>query len=325
MSDDPALFADFIKHTIGTDARLLAVEQLPEGAQGYSGATLRYYEVAYARGGATARTIAVTKPAGIVERQTLAWLDERGLAVPRNLTRDLVRDEYIPMALEYAGDVPSPEYKAEKVARALAAIHHAALVRAAELPWLPRADPAFFAERIVNCCWRNHWRHALTGAGYTDWYGRWREARPAGDPFWQQFADYDARLEAAASQFVADMAALWGEGDTLTLLHADFHADNVRTADGRVAIIDWEQACYGPLFIDLPNYFTRDEAPLYREALAELGEEIPLERFLRGYDAARRYVGFKYFGFGVLHWRAGDPPRRAEDARYWIDLILGES
>ncbi|MFN8511647.1 MAG: phosphotransferase [Chloroflexia bacterium] len=77
-------------------------------------------------------------------------------------------------------------------------------------------------------------------------------------------------------------------GDALTLIHADFHGDHVRSRDGHAAIIDWEQARYGPLYTDPAELFQRDEALVYRDALAALGHDIPRERFLRGFDAASR-------------------------------------
>ena len=322
MSDDRPLIEEFITHRIAPGARIVEVRQRAEGAQGYSGATLRYYDVSYEYHDVVEEAVVVTKPTLPIERRTLAWLDGCSLAVPRNHARAPASEGTAQVAMEYAGDAPPVGEGAASVAGALAAIHHAALGRSNELSWLAHADPAFFADAVVDRCWRGSWRHALTGVGYTDWYGRWRVPRPGGDPFWMQFASFDAPLEDAARHFVSDMAALWTEDETLTLIHADFHGDHVRARGNESAIIDWEQARYGPLYIDLPNYFTREESLLYRDALAKLGCDIPPERFLAGYDAASRYVGFKYFGIGVMHWREGDSPRRREDALYWISMAL---
>jgi aminoglycoside phosphotransferase (APT) family kinase protein len=300
MTEDRSLIEEFISRRINPGARAVAICQRPTGTQGYSGATLRYYDVTYEHSGVVEQIMVVTKPAQRTERRTLAWLDSRKLPVPRNHTRELTADGAAPVAMEYAGDWPPGRGMAKLAAQALAAIHSAALGRANELLWLPPADPAFFAEAIVDRCWRGSWQHALRGTAYIDWYGRQRESQTSGDPFWTQFAEFDA----------------------LTLIHADFHSDNVRTANDQVSIIDWEQARYGPLYIDLPNYFTRQEALLYRDALAELGCDIAPEHFLARFDAASRYVGFKYFGIGVLHWHEGNPPRRREDALYWISMAL---
>jgi hypothetical protein len=322
MDEVRGLIAEFIASTFTPGARLVTLRPRAGGAQGYSGATLRYFDAAYERTGEVGEVAVVTKPAGLNERRVLNWLGERNLPVPRNYTRDLTTDGPAVVVQEHVGDAPAGEERARSAARALAAIHHAALGRGDQLVWLPRADPAYFAEDIVQRCWRGLWRYLVTGEGYTDWYGRWREPRDAGDPFWAEFAVFDAAMEEAAARFMRDMTALWEEGESLTLIHADFHREHVRSRDGRAAIIDWGQARYGPLYTDLPNFFTRDEALLYRNALAELGHDIPRERFLAGYDAASRYVGFKYFGFGVAFWRPGDPPRRREDALKWIEMVL---
>lgn len=322
MADDHALLRALLEEQVAPGARLVAIRHREGGAQGYSGATLRYYEATYERADARDTVALATKPAGLVERRALAWLGARGLPVPRSHTADLATDAPRPTAMEDVGERPPPGDRARLAAPALAAIHRAALGRGDELPWLSRADPAFFAEAIVDRCWRKRWRHLLTGAGYTDWYGRWHPSRAGGDPFWAQFAGFDGPLEEAAARFAREMTALWAAGDALTLIHADFHLDHLLARDGRAAIVDWEQARYGPLYLDLPNYFARDEALPYRDALADLGHAIPADRFLAGYDAASRYVGFKYFGVGIAGWRPGDPPRRPEDALYWIALAL---
>ncbi|MFN8511648.1 MAG: hypothetical protein U0841_03450 [Chloroflexia bacterium] len=85
------------------------------------------------------------------------------------------------MAMEHVGDAPPREERAASAARALAGIHHAALGRGEKLAWLPRADPSYFAEKIVQGCWRTIWRYLLHGEGYTDWYGRVRESKEGGD------------------------------------------------------------------------------------------------------------------------------------------------
>lgn len=74
--------------------------------------------------------------------------------------------------------------------------------------------------------------------------------------------------------------------------------------------------------MDLPNYFSREEALLYRDALADLGHDIPRDEFLAGYAAADPYPGFKYFGIGLSQWRNGTPPRQHSSVRYWIDMVL---
>jgi hypothetical protein len=307
---------------VAPEARVVAVLERERGAQGYSGATLRYYDVAYAATGGAGQVTLVVKEAPLVERRTLAWLGARGLAVPFSYTADLTSDALVPICMQYTGDTLLSDEQARQTARALASIHVAGLGRGDELSWVPRADPGFFAEWLVDTCWRRPWRHRLFGEGYVNWGGRRVEDAMPDGRLQAALAPYTQPLEEAAAHFLREMTALWEEGDALTLIHGDLHSGNVHAASGRASILDWESARYGPLYVDLPNYFSREQALLYRDALAELGHEIPPERFLAGYDAANPYVGFKYFGFGVTDWYTGDPPRPHPKAQYWIDMVL---
>lgn len=322
MTDLPDLFQATLAAHVAPDARVLAVQERERGAQGYSGATLRYYDVTYAASGATRQIVLVTKDAPLHERRTLAWLGAGGLPVPFCHTPDLTSDAPAPVCMQYVGEIPQPGERARQAARALAAIHFAGLGRGNELPWVLRADPAFFAERLVDLCWRKPWRHRLFGEPFVNWYGRRQEESEPDTRLQAALGPYTAPLETVAARFVREMTALWDTGDSLTLIHADFHSAHVLTTGDHASIIDWEQAHYGPLYVDLPNYFSREEALLYHDALADLGHDIPIDRFLTGYDAANPYVGFKYFGFGVSEWYTGDPPRPHPRAQYWIDMIM---
>jgi hypothetical protein len=65
---------------------------------------------------------------------------------------------------------------------------------------------------------------------------------------------------------IVDMAnelSASGVGDTL--VHGDFHADNVAVEGDRLVIFDWTDACVGPPFFDLATYLPRD--PVDRAAL----------------------------------------------------------
>lgn len=163
MTESNTAITAYLQAHHGSAARPIAVHPHEGGEQGYSGAVLRYYDVAYSDDGAARQTTLVIKDAPLVERRTLAWLGEQGLAVPANHSADLTTAASAPVCMEYAGDPPAEENRAAAVARALAGIHHAALGRRAALPWLPPADPAFFANRLIDSCWRGPWRRLATG------------------------------------------------------------------------------------------------------------------------------------------------------------------
>ncbi len=323
MDNSEVLIAALLQAHHGAAVELVTVQTRAGGPQGYSGAALRYYDVAYMLGGNAERMTIVTKKASLVERHTLAWLNEHGLAVPFSYTADLTTDESVSVCMEYAGDPAPVQGSVQEVARSLAAIHHAALGHGDNLAWLPRADPQFFATRLLDSGWRGPWHRVLTGAGYTNWYGQFQPAVEPDATFGETFGAIYPLLEERAKRFVNEMAALWAAGDSLTLVHCDFHGSNVRWQAGRPRLLDWEQAQYGSLYIDLPNFFSREEALLYRNALADLGHDIPRDKFLAGYDAARPYPGFKYFGIGLWNWRHGDPAQRQANVQYWIDMVLG--
>lgn len=305
----------------GADTTLAGLRERTDGAQGYSGAILRYYDVGYTGPRGHGEIAVVTKDATPTERRLLTWLGTHRLPVPASHAPDLVAPGRTLVCLEYCGD-PAPPGRAQAAARALAAIHHTARDRAAELDWLPDADRAFFAERLVDRCWRKPWQQLLTGASYTDWYDR---PHPPSEPdaaFAATFATVTPAIEAVAARFVRDMAALWHDRALRTVVHADFHDEHARWRGDEARLIDWEQAHHGPYAIDLPNYFSREEALHYHDARTELGWALPRDQFLAHYDAACPYPGFKYFGIGLWQWRTGDPAKRQQAVQYWIDMVL---
>lgn len=100
--------------------------------------------------------------------------------------------------------------------------------------------------------------------------------------FAEEFGAYTPKLEEADTHFLHTMDALWGEGDSLTLAHADIYHPHVLVYGGQPYFINWGQAKYGSFYLDLPNYFTPETVLLYRDALARLGHEIPVAGRWRG-------------------------------------------
>ena len=321
MTDIYDLIRAILEVRTGPDVHLVEVRQ-QDGAQGFSGASVRYFDVQYRHGSVPVQTTVVVKDAPLVERRALAWLGNRGGAAPLSLTLDLATDAPVPVCMQYVGETQPPAERVPQVAQALAAIHAAGMGHAQELSWLPRADAGFAAEWIVHACWRDPWQHVLAGEEYVDAFGNHWGPPKAGGDFAAELGAFTQPLEDAAARFIEAVARLWDEGDSLTLIHADFHGDHARLFEDREYIIDWGFAHYGPFYIDLPNYFTRDDAFLYRDALAELGHEIPADVFLTKLAAVRPYPGFKYFGIGLWNWCYGDPPHRRDYVTHFIDMIM---
>jgi len=325
MIDARTLIEQTLVRYVASNARVTGVRERSAGAQGYSGATLRYYDATYALpDGNTASVALVLKDAPLGERRVLAWLaDQHQPHVPWSHTDDLVTDAPALVCMQDVGGEQQPPHgeMLNEAAEALAAIHAVNLGKIDQLPWLPRADRAYW-ERFIDACWREPWQRTLRNEAFTDAFGNEWPRSTAGGSFADEFGAYTTPLEAAAANFVDAMDELWQAGDAGTLVHSDIHSEHVVLHMGRAYVIDWGQACYGPLYLDLPNYFQPDHVLLYRAALATHGHDIPMNVFLQRYDQASRYAGFKYFGLGLWSWRAGEPQRH-ESMRYWIDMVLG--
>lgn len=326
MTNVETLIQQTLARHVAPDARVTDVRERSVGAQGYSGATLRYHDVTYTLpSGQTAHVALVLKDAPLRERHVLAWLtDQQQPGVPWSYTDDLATDAPALVCTQDVGGEQQPPQGEilNEAAEALASIHAANRGKIEQLPWLPRADRAYW-ERFINACWRTPWQATLRNEAFTDALGNEWPRSTAEGSFADEYGAYTEPLEAAAAQFIDAMDALWQAGDAFTLAHADIHGEHVVLHGDHAYVIDWGQACYGPLYIDLPNYFDRDHVVVYRDALAAHGYDIPADVFMNVYGKTRCYSGFKYFGLGLWSWRAGEPERH-ESMRYWIDLVLGE-
>jgi hypothetical protein len=94
MTDVEVLIEQTLVQHVDSHAQVTDVRERTGGAQGYSGATLRYYDVAYVEpNGETAHVALVTKDAPLGERRVLArFADQRQPHMPWSHTNDLVTD-----------------------------------------------------------------------------------------------------------------------------------------------------------------------------------------------------------------------------------------
>jgi hypothetical protein len=294
MNDLASLLEQTIRRYVQPGACIMdiATQPMGENERGYSGARLQRHVVTYRAPQDDTQTITlITKEAPLLERRVLDLLTSQGQCVPFSYTLDLAADRSALVCQQDLGTGPSRERAStdldRQVARCLARIHYVNLGRATDLPWLPHADRAYFEGYILE-----DFREQLARA----------MERPA---FVTEYGDLARQMEEAVGPFLAAMDSLWAEADALTLIHADMMDDHVLAHDGRAYLIDWGQARYGSLYLDLPNYFTPDNVLLYRDALAELGLDIPEEEFMGRYREAARYPGFKYIGFLLFLWMNG--------------------
>jgi aminoglycoside phosphotransferase (APT) family kinase protein len=255
---------------------------------------VQVHRVTFTDASGTVRTAnLLTKHATLYERRILALLTRQGhRGVPFCHTLDLATDG---RALVCQQHIPNAPYArssgvVRRAALSLAEIHFANLGQASQLDWVRRADRSYLQGHVANS--RLHWERTLED-----------------DEFAREYGKYTQPLEAAGRHFVDAMEAIWQQGDSLTLIHADVHPGHVLVADETPYFIDWDQARYGSLYLDLPNYFTLDEARLYSDALASLGYGIPEVRFVELYREASRYKCFKYLPHVLWLWRLGGDER----------------
>ncbi len=100
------------------------------------------------------------------------------------------------------------------------------------------------------------------------------------------------------------------------MLNVDLIPEHIRLWNNRPCFIDWEQAAYGSLYLDLPNHFLVETALVYRDALAAHGYEIPVPEFMERYHAVGRYMGLRYLGYALWVWAQGGA--RREEGRWFL-------
>ena len=289
------LFETTIRRHVVPTARVTGFTERPSGKQGYSGATIRIYDVDAIDNATGFILPLVTKDVGSVERETLAVLGQQSHPnVPYSCSLDPHDDQPSLLCMQYieATGSATQSSTSEQAAVGLARIHAANLGQGDKLRWLPRADHAYVNGGFILENWRDTWSLTMQDEEFAAAYG-----------------EFTAPLNRAAERFLVSMDELWEAGDSLTLVHGDLHAGNVLIGGGTPYFIDWEQARYGTLYFDLPNYFTLEQSLVYRDAFEDLGYTLPPESFIRHYRETARLIGFKYMGFWLERWRRGGADR----------------
>lgn len=178
---------------------------------------------------------------------------------------------------------------------AFADIHGDNMGRGGEMPWLPRADAGYWNE-IVTKISLSHFEKAIR-----------EDAGFAG-----QFGAVLPDLRAAAEKFARDMTELCGDPESMTLTHGDVQTmdgSHVYNVDSRPYIIDFGFSRYAPFYIDLVDYFSPDEALIYRQALEDRGIRVSKSDFDERFRAAYGYPGFIYMFPGIMQWKRGSDAR----------------
>jgi Phosphotransferase enzyme family len=279
--------AAVVSGVIGAPARLRGVQEEAPSPQGASGGVVRSFMVSAEGSDGKPQTVKViSKEASSRERHVLDLLSTQRQAIPVTWVKDPSREGRARIFQEYAEDYPwsAPDASlTEQTADGLAAIHAANL--GATPAWLPRADRSFVEELYLRAT-QQEWERNLA------------------DPdFAQEFGRYTEPLHAALDRLLDVLGELTREEQTLTLINTDITPEHLRLARGKPCIIDWDQANYGSLYLDLPNVFSVETVLLYRDALARHGLDIAPTDFLERFREVGRYMGLRYLEVGLLNWR----------------------
>lgn len=241
----------------------------------------------------------ITKQATYIERSALSRLYAQAAKVPFSLSnqpqyegRSLLCMQDVDYRTDYSRlDVAVLE---DKEMQALAYIHAANLGCRKDVPWLPVADGKQVAAAIEDW-WRPSWEAALANPAFLRTFG----------------AERIAEIEEKAQGIVSAMAPVINDTGTYTLIHNDLNPGNVLVHNNEdVYFIDWEEARYGSLFLDIPmRCGSLQQAWAYRTYLGICGTEIPEAKFARLFPVASRYLGLRYMCWNLGVWEHNEQAR----------------
>jgi hypothetical protein len=267
------------------------------GQQGFSGSLIEYYSVNHCdQQGKMQKDVIVTKEAVLFERRVLHLLSSYGCAVPPLIIPDITKDQRDLIYMPYLNDCPPLDHGhhdsplTHSIAEGLAGIHSASLNK--HPIWMRKTSDDYLG-RLWLYEWKKQWEINLQDSEFV-----------------REFGSYTHRLETAMEQFIHTLEELRREGNTLTILNVDLHPDHIRLFQGKACFIDWEQASYGTLYLDLPNHFNVETVLVYRDALARCGHEIPVPEFMERFHEVGRYMGLRYLGVSLWQWAQGGEQRR---------------
>ncbi|MNC08276.1 Phosphotransferase enzyme family protein [compost metagenome] len=241
----------------------------------------------------------VTKQATFVERSALSRLFSQAANVPFSLSgqplhegRSLLCIEDVDHRTDYSKlDIAALQ---DKELRALAYIHYANMGCKCDLPWLPKVDEAYIAEMISEQ-WRPSWEYAKGNPAFAGTFGN----------------GIISSIEDIAGRIVEDMAPVIHDESTYTMIHNDLNPGNVLVkGNDEVYFIDWEEARYGSLFMDIPmRCGSLQQAEDYRRYLGSLGCCIPDQDFTGLFSVASRYLGLRFMCWNLGVWQQNEQAR----------------
>jgi len=274
---------------ISKKAIVLELESSPLN-KGYRAVNLFRHKVLIDNQGTKECVSFITKMANKTERRILHRLFLQSANVPFSRTHDIDSENRALICIQdvdYKTNYQSLEFEMlqKKELHALAYIHKTNYGLKEELSWLPLAN-------------RDHIEKMI--------YGRWKpawEAAKNNEQFIEAFGQYIPEVEAISNSIANDIEVVLNDDSSHTLIHNDLNPGNVLVHNNNdVFFIDWEEARYGSFFLDIPLRFELIKAREYREVLASLGLETPIERFEKLYMIASRYLGIRFMTWNLGVW-----------------------
>ncbi len=311
------LIQETVKKFVDRNAEVLSIESTPINT-GFQAVELSRYSVELKILDDISKLSLVSKSATRIERQVLTRLYSQKASVPFSLSYASETEERSHICLQ---DVDyQTDYRSINVGllqksepKALSHIHISNFGLSKELSWLPKAD-SIHIEKMI----------------YERWKPQWQAAK-GNEHFIEVFGDYIPLVEAVANTILEDIQYVINDEKSHTLIHNDLNPGNVLVHNNTdVIYIDWEEARYGSLFLDIPlRCGTAEQIEEYRKLLAAKSIEFPDDHFNQMYAIASRYLGLRY-----MSWNLGAlqslvsilvDSQAKDDLKKYLNMVVGTS
>ncbi|UQZ34984.1 hypothetical protein C2I18_16520 [Paenibacillus sp. PK3_47] len=311
------LLKDTVYCFVSPDAQVLSVESSPISAGSRAVELSRHRlklgvssgENEASTGASDSEISLITKLANYNERSALSRLYAQGAKVPFSLSnqpqcegRSLLCIQDVDDQTDYSRlDIAALE---AKEMQALAYIHSKNLGCREEVPWLPVVDEDQIAVAVGHW-WKPAWKAAKSHPDFAGTFG----------------AERLAEIESVAEGIVSAMVPVIEDTATYTMIHNDLNPGNVLVHNNEeVYFIDWEEACYGSLFLDIPMRCSSvRQAFAYKKYLNNYGLEIPDAKFAELFAVASRYLGLRYMCWNLGVWEHNE--RAKADLCKYMDMV----
>lgn len=260
----------------------------------------------------TSKLSLVSKHATRIERLVLSRLYSQKASVPFSLSYGYEVDERSLICLQdvdYQTDYKTINIRLLQKSEpsALSHIHISNFGQRKELSWLPEVD-SFHIEKML----------------YERWKPQWQAAK-GNEQFRATFGEYIPLVEAVANTISEDIQYVIKDDSSQTLIHNDLNPGNVLVHNNTdVFFIDWEEARYGSLFLDIPlRCGTSEQIEEYRGLLAANTMEFADNHFNQMYTIASRYLGLRYMSWNLGAWTNNSHAK--DDLKKYLDMVVGTS